>query len=159
MSQSHPHHDPTVPPRALIGAGVLIATALALTGATSLGLIPRAADPVALRAQHHVAPAEQRDLRFADRADGAVVITDAQTGDVITVIPSGQGGFVRAQMRRLAKARAAAGIGSQPPFRLTRWADGALSLTDPQTGKDAEIHGFGPDHSRTFADMLPGQGA
>lgn len=159
MSHSHPQHDPTVPPRALIGAGVLIATALALTGATSFGLIPRAADPMAERTRDHVAPAQQRDLRFADRTDGAVIVTDAVTGEQITVIPSGQGGFVRAQMRRLAKARMAAGIGSEPPFRLTRWANGALSLVDPQTGKDAELHGFGPDHSRTFANMLPGTGA
>jgi len=66
----------------------------------------------------------------------------------------GEGGFVRATMRRMAKVRAAADIGSEPPFKLTLWENGALSLSDPQTGQEAEIHGFGSDHSATFAEML-----
>jgi putative photosynthetic complex assembly protein len=148
------HHDPTVPRAALIGvAGVLLFT-MAMTGATRFGLLPHSADPVASRAAQNVAPAKTRELRFADRADGAVVVSDATTGVTVKVVEFGQGGFLRATMRRMAKARMAAGIGAQPPFKLVLWENGALSLSDPETGRVAEIQGFGADHSRIFAEML-----
>jgi putative photosynthetic complex assembly protein len=151
---SHVHHDPTVPRQALIAAAVLLSVTMALTGAVSMGWIAKSAVPEAGRAANGVAPAQTRLLRFADRADGAVVISDAASGAMVKVIPYGEGGFVRATLRRLAKVRRAAGIGQEPPIALIRWANGALSLRDPETGKVAEIHGFGPDHSRSFAEML-----
>lgn len=153
MSQAH-NHDPTIPRGALIGAAVLLLFVMALTGAVSFGWIPQSANPELSRAAAQVAPAETRDLNFADREDGAVIISDAVTQDIVTVIPYGEGGFVRATMRRMAKTRAVAGIGSEPAFTLTRWENGAISLHDPETGKTAEIHGFGADHSATFAKML-----
>ena len=148
------HHDSTVPRGALIGAAAVLLFTMAMAGATRLGLIPHSADPIASRSAQNVAPAQSRELRFADRADGAVVVTDASTGETVKVIEFGQGGFLRATMRRMAKARAAAGIGASPPFKLTLWENGALSLSDPQTRRTAEIHGFGADHSKVFADML-----
>lgn len=148
------HHDPTVPRGALIGAAILLLFVIALTGAVRFGLIPKAADPSVTRAAAQVMPAQERSLRFIDRADGAVVVSDATSGEIVTVVPFGQGGFLRATMRRMAKARIAAGIGAEPPFTLTRWENGALSLKDPATGRDAEIYGFGPDHTKSFADML-----
>jgi putative photosynthetic complex assembly protein len=148
------HHDPTVPRGALIGAAAVLMFTMALTGAVSLGWIPQSADPVASRAAQNVAPAQSRELRFVDRADGAVVVSDAVTGETVKIVEFGQGGFLRATMRRMAKARMAAGIGAEPPFKLTLWKNGALSLSDPQTGRDAEIHGFGADHSGMFAEML-----
>ena len=147
-------HDPTVPRGALIGAAILLMFVITLTGAVRFGFIPRAADPSVTRAAAHVMPAQERSLRFMDRADGAVVINDANSGETVTVIPFGQGGFLRATMRRMAKVRIGAGIGKEPPFTLTRWENGALSLKDPATGRDAEIYGFGPDHTKIFADML-----
>lgn len=148
------HHDPTVPRAALIGvAGVLLFT-MAMTGATRFGLLPHSADPVASRAAQNIAPAQSRELRFADRADGAVVVSDAGNGETVKVIEFGQGGFLRATMRRMAKARIAAGVGAEPPFKLVLWENGALSLSDPETGRVAEIQGFGADHSRIFAEML-----
>jgi putative photosynthetic complex assembly protein len=154
MSHSHPHHDPTVPRSALIGVGVLLLGVLGMTGAVSLGWLPHSANPSASRAKANVALAQERLIRFADRADGAVVVTDVDSGEVIKVIAFGQGGFLRATMRRMAKARLAKNIGAEPPFRLVRWENGALSLIDPSTGREAEIFGFGPDQTKTFADML-----
>jgi putative photosynthetic complex assembly protein len=87
------------------------------------------------------------------------VVSDATSGEEVQVVGFGQGGFLRATMRRLAKARIAAGSGSAPPFELTLWENGALSLRDPETGRDVEIHGFGADHSKIFADMLRGTDA
>lgn len=154
MSHAHHHDDPTVPRGVLIAVAGLLCATMALAGATSFGLVPRSADPEASRAAAHVAPAQQRSLRFADRADGAVVVSDAVTGDVVSIVPFGEGGFVRATLRRLARARAIAGVGAEPPFTLTRWDNGALSLSDPATGATAEIYGFGADHVRAFAVML-----
>jgi putative photosynthetic complex assembly protein len=147
-------HDPTVPRGALIGAAVMLAFVLALTAAVSFGFIARSADPQAERAAQNIAAAQVRELRFADRADGAVVVSDAQSGEVVQVIAFGEGGFLRATMRRLIKSRTAKGIGPQPPFKLTLWENGALSLSDPSTGREAEIIGFGPDHKKIFAQML-----
>ena len=154
VHHGHAHHDPTVPRGALIGVAVLLAATMALTGAVSLGLLPQSANPVASRAATGSAPATQKMLLFTDRADGAVVVSDAASGAAVAVIDYGKGGFVRATLRRLAKARTAAGIGADKPFRLVRWDNGALSLDDPQTGKSAEIYGFGSDHVKAFADML-----
>lgn len=147
-------HDPTVPRGALIGAAAILLFTMGVAGVTSLGLMPHSADPTASRAAQNVVAAQTRELRFADREDGAVVVTDALTGETVKVIEYGQGGFFRATMRRMAKARVAKGIGAQPPFKLILWENGALSLTDPQTGRESEIYGFGADHTKVFAEML-----
>lgn len=155
MSRAH-DHDPTVPKEALIAAALLLLSVMALTGAVSWGFLPQEGNPELSRAAANVAPQEQRNLLFADRADGAVVVTDAATGETVKVVGFGEEGFTRATLRRLAKARTRMGVGAEHPFTLTRWENGALSLHDPQTGETAEIHGFGPDHSAAFAELLEG---
>jgi putative photosynthetic complex assembly protein len=156
MSHAHPNHDPTIPRGALIGAALLLTSVIAMTGAVRMGWLPQSANPVAERAAAQVAPAQERMLLFADRADGAVVVSDAVSGAEVKIIGYGKGGFFRATMRRLAKARAARGKGAEAPFRLVRWENGALSLIDPETGQQAELIGFGNDHSSMFAEMLEG---
>ncbi len=155
---SHAHdHDPTVPKEAVIGAGALLACMLALTGAVSWGYLPQEANPKLQREAARVQPDAERRLRFSDRADGAVIVTDADSGEVVKVIGFGEQGFTRATVRRLAKLRTkAGGAGSEAPFVLTRWQDGALSLTDPVTGKQAELQGYGPDHTAHFEELLAG---
>lgn len=154
---SHAHdHDPTVPRQALIAAAVVLLSVMGLAGAVKLGIMPQSANPELSRAAANIGPAQERHLRFVDREDGAVVVSDADSGETVKVIGFGEGGFARATMRRMAKRRLHAGIGSEPPFTLTRWQNGALSLTDPETGEAAEIQGFGSDHSATFAEMLEG---
>jgi putative photosynthetic complex assembly protein len=154
---SHAHdHDPTIPKEALIAAGLLLLVVLGLTGAVTSGLMPQEGNPELSRAAANVVPAEQRNLHFTDREDGAVVVSDAESGETVKVIGYGEEGFTRATLRRLAKQRGAKGIGSEPPFTLTLWDNGALSLLDPETGEAAEIHGYGADHSAAFADLLEG---
>lgn len=157
MSHAH-HHDPTVPREVLIGAAALLCCVLALTGAVSWGYLPQSANPELSRAAANVAPAIERSLRFADREDGAVVVSDAVSGEVVKVIGFGQEGFTRATLRRLAKLRTKAGIGPEQPFVLTKWENGALSLTDPATGENAELQGYGPDHTANFESLLAGAG-
>ena len=105
-------------------------------------------------------PAEQtgsvvaaRDLRFNDRADGAVVVTDAGSGQTVDVL-TGEQGFIRATMRGLARARHSEGIGAAPPFRLTAWTDGRLTLDDAMTGRHLELQAFGSLNTAVFARLL-----
>lgn len=95
-----------------------------------------------------------RDLRFADRADGAVVVTDAGTGRVVDVL-EGEQGFIRATMRGLVRARHSEGIGAAEPFRLQAWTDGRLTLDDAATGRHLELQAFGSLNVATFARLLP----
>jgi putative photosynthetic complex assembly protein len=99
-------------------------------------------------------PSAQRDLRFADRADGAVVVTDARTGAVVQTLPGGEEGFVRGAMRGLVRDRKRADIGADLPFRLSAWPDGRLTLHDTATGHTMELHAFGRTNAEAFLKLL-----
>lgn len=149
----------TVPRGALIGAGAMVAMALAATGVARIAHLPPAASPALLRAEEQVAPVRSRDLRFTDRADGAVVITDTDSNRLVSVIePGSKTGFVRAVMRGLARDRRLRGIGALPPFRLTLWRDGELSLTDTVTRRTTEMSAFGSTNRAAFAVLLGAPG-
>lgn len=157
MSASASRAD-MLPRGTLILAGGLVAFALVATSVVRIAGIPAAASPVALREQAKVAAMSSRDLRFLDRADGAVVIQDARTGGTAGVIAAGEKtGFIRGVMRGLARDRRARGIGDAPPFNLTLWRDGELSLTDSATGRSIELTAFGSANRAAFAALLPGQ--
>lgn len=146
--------DQPFPRGMLIGAGALVAVALVAVGAVRLGLIE---SPAADRAESTATPAASRDLRFVDRADGAVVVERAE-GGVAAVIEPGTGGFVRGVVRGLARERRARGVGREPAFRLTRWSDGRLTLADPATGRTLALDGFGVTNKQAFADLLTAAG-
>jgi putative photosynthetic complex assembly protein len=100
------------------------------------------------------APVESRELRFEDRDDGAVAVYEAADGATVDVLAPGTNGFVRGVMRGLARERKRQEIGQQPPFRLTRWADGRLTLDDTATGRRIELAAFGPTNTGAFARLL-----
>ena len=50
------------------------------------------------------------------------------------------------------------GIGDGPPFTLTLWRDGELSLTDTATGRAIELTAFGTTNRATFAALLDAKG-
>lgn len=155
---SHAHsHENTVPRAALIAAVSLVVLSLILTAAVSLGFLEREAVPQLEREKAQVQAIASRDIRFDDREDGAVLISDANDGSSIAVIATETegGGFVRGVMRGLARERRMHGIGSQPHFVLTSWEDGSLSLTDTATGRMIELGAFGSDNRATFAKFLP----
>jgi len=98
-------------------------------------------------------------LRFVDRTDGAVVIIDIKQGRAASVIePGQQTGFIRGVMRGLARDRKMRGIGNGPPFTLTLWRDGELSLRDTATGRDIELTAFGSTNRAAFAALLDAKG-
>ena len=74
-----------------------------------------------------------RDLAFADLPNGGVDVSDAVTGAHIhTVVPT-TGGFLRGVMRGLVRDHRRMDGEARTSFRLTRWADGRLSIEDPTT--------------------------
>lgn len=143
------------PKAPLIGAGLLVGVTILFAAGPRLGYLPPIQTATTERAAHHVAVVETRDLRFTDRADGALVIDDTTRGTVAAVLPHGtNNGFIRGVLRGMARDRLLRGVGKTPPFRLTLFGDGALTLFDPSTGRNVELGSFGPTNKQSFADLL-----
>jgi putative photosynthetic complex assembly protein len=152
MPQIHFEEDapPTRVPRAM-----LLAAAAMMLLVTALAFTARVTDRGSLRIATGETPLAMRDLRFADRADGAVVITDVQTGQAVHVLEPGVNSFIRGALRGLAYERRRDGIGPEPPFRLARWPDGRLTLEDPSTGTLLDLAAYGFVNQDAFAQLLP----
>ncbi len=147
---SDPFGDRPLPRAALIGAAALVGVAIASALVARLGDI--GGTRLAL-----TTPVEVRELRFADRDDGAVVVIDGPTGVVTDAFAPGTNGFVRGALRGLARERKRQDIGAEPPFRLTRWADGRVTLDDPTTGRVVDLVAFGPTNAAAFTRLLTAQ--
>lgn len=137
--------------------GMLVAAAVLITLAASFAFTARSTGTGATRiaAPGVATTALSRELRFADGADGSIVISDAATGAVVETVPPGTNTFVRGALRGLAFDRRRAGVGREPPFRLALWRDGRLTLTDPTTGVTLDLDAYGPDNRAAFANLLP----
>ncbi len=149
------HGEMQFPKGALWGAAAVIGFAFLATLAVRGGILPQVADPQAMRAEASIAPVAQRDLRFLDRADGAVVVETLEGVTVATVMPASEQGFVRGVMRGLARERRLKNVGMEAPFRLALWEDNGLTLTDLATGRQIELGAFGATNRAAFAVMLP----
>jgi putative photosynthetic complex assembly protein len=95
----------------------------------------------------------ERNLRFEDRADGAVLVVNAENNKTIQVM-TGQNGFLRGTLRGFARTRHMEGIGETVPFRLSSWSDGRLILFDPATGRHVDIEAFGTLNEAVFGRLL-----
>ncbi|WP_019903629.1 photosynthetic complex assembly protein PuhC [Methylobacterium sp. 77] len=95
------------------------------------------------------------DLSPEDRSDGAIVIRDAGSQGIIATVEPGEDNFVRATLRGFGQARLRAGLTRDQPFRLTRFADGGLELSDPSTGRVVNLGAFGPSNFAAFTKLLP----
>jgi putative photosynthetic complex assembly protein len=131
----------------LAGAAALMAFTFLASGAarlTDVGTV-------------HMPPAQAVEtlaLRFVDQADGGVAIEDARDGSLVHTVAPGTNGFIRATMRGLTRERIRAGIGEGPPFRLTRWSDGTVSLEDSTIGRQIGLDAFGPTNAEAFAQLF-----
>ena len=136
-----------LPRGAVLGAGLLVGSMLLLvTIARLTGYTPARPPPSTV--------VERVDLRFVDRADGAVLIYNSANEQLADTLEPGTNGFVRGVLRGLVRERRADHVGPTPPFRLTRWADGRLSLDDPSTGRHVDLEVFGAVNAAAFADIL-----
>ena len=146
MAQLHkPHiHNQRVPRGAIIGAGALM---LATIGLAAWGRSAQTQGPVV----SSDAPAVM--LHFADREDGAVVVSEAESHREVAVLAPGSNGFVRGVLRSLTRTRRMESIGRDTPFRLSREADGRLLLSDPESGRAIELRSFGRTNYEAFARL------
>jgi putative photosynthetic complex assembly protein len=135
------------PRGALFGAVAVVCFAIAAASAARLGGIgvTRVTDTDAVAS---------RELRFVDRADGGVDVVAADNGRTIEVLPAGHDGFVRIVLRGLARERMRQEHDRSIPFRLTRWADGRLSVEDPSTGRRVDLGAFGAVNAASFARLM-----
>jgi putative photosynthetic complex assembly protein len=130
----------------LLGAAGMIALALLAVLLVPLGgKVPVGAPGDAARL---------RDLRFEDRADGAIAVYDAGAARPYLIIAPGTEGFVRGAMRAMARERRQGGQGDAAPFRLAAWPGGRLTLEDLETGRRIDLAAFGPTQVESFARML-----
>ena len=109
--------------------------------------------------QHRVATkvkvVAERQFRFADRADGALLVTDATDNSLAMVLePGSNSGFIRGTMRGILRERMLHEVDRNGPVKITQWADGALTLTDPSTGRILELGSFGHTNRAAYAVLL-----
>ena len=136
-----------------IPKGVLVAVALLLLFTIGLAATAR------LTGRNHVTMPPTRavascDLTFTDRNDGGVEIADATTGRHVATVAPTTGGFLRGIMRGLVREHRLNDLSAGSAFRLTRWADGRLSIEDPGTRESFELEAFGPTNEAVFAQLL-----
>jgi putative photosynthetic complex assembly protein len=134
----------------LIGAGVLVISALVLTATVRLADIPATAQLPEARV------VEELPLYFDDTPDGRVLIRNALDETIVGTVSPGEGGFLRSTMRGLVRERRKRGLGPEAPFLLTARSDGRVVLSDPATGRVLDLAAFGPDNAVVFARLFEG---
>jgi len=140
-------HEPVVPRGGVFAAAALVLFALAAVTTVRL---------TGVGGTHMTLPAavESRDLRFEDGQHGAVLVFDASDNQLVDTLAPGSNGFIRVVMRGLARERKLGDIGAQPPFRLTRYRGGEITLTDTSTGKQIDLGAFGSTNTEAFARLI-----
>jgi putative photosynthetic complex assembly protein len=139
----------------LVAAGGVVAIALLVVFGVRAGVVPARPTAPELRAVNHVGIVKQRDFAFADRADGALIAKDAKTGQVVLVLePGSNSGFIRGVMRGMMRERQLHEVSRYGAVTVTQWADGALTLQDPSTGRIVELGSFGHTNRAAFAQLL-----
>lgn len=140
-------HEPVVPKGGVFAAAALILFSLALVTTVRL---------TGVGGVHVTLPAavDSLDLRFADGENGAVLVYDASDGHLLDTLSPGSNGFIRVVMRGLARERRKVDIGAEPPFRMTRYSSGQLTLTDTSTGQLIDLGAFGATNAGAFARLM-----
>lgn len=141
-----------IPTRVLIGAGALI-------GFVMLAVTVGRNEGVGLTRMPPASPVRSLVLRVEDEADGSIALRDAASGALVAAVQPGEDNFIRATLRSFGQARLRAGLTREPPFRLTRFTDGSLTLDDTATGRSVNLGAFGATNAQAFARLMPDAGA
>lgn len=136
-----------IPRGALVACGLMLAATIALAGVTHA----TNREHVAMAPTYPVATI---DLAFQDLPSGGIAVTEAPSGRKVETIAPDTGHFLRGILRALVFGQRRAGVAGQTAFRLTRWADGRLSIADPKTGESFDLEAFGPTNAAVFARFL-----
>jgi putative photosynthetic complex assembly protein len=81
----------------------------------------------------------------------AVKVRDASGALIVDL---SHGGFITVVQNGLETARGRSGIDAALPVRLVSYRNGRLSLEDPLTGWNVELHAFGADNEAKFSALL-----
>ena len=136
-----------IPRGALVSVGLMLAATIALAGITHA----TNSQHVVLAPTHAVAAI---DLAFQDLPGGGITVTDASSGRTVETIAPETGHFLRGIIRALVFGHRRAGEQGETAFRLTRWADGRLSIADPVTQESFDLEAFGSTNVAVFARFL-----
>ncbi|MFO0736478.1 MAG: photosynthetic complex assembly protein PuhC [Labilithrix sp.] len=152
-------HQQTIPRGALLGAGLLIVSTIALSSFARQSNAPspapaEAASESGVDPDKRIDPATRIEVRFADRPDGALLMLDAATGRELSVMARGSNNFVRGVLRGMFRVRKLESKGHDAPFVLGRDGSRHLVLFDPETARRVDLDSFGPTNSAAFADLL-----
>ena len=128
----------------IAAAGLVVISLLAVGVARFGGYEPVRAAPAPV--------VESHDLHFVDRPGGSVDVFE--NGTQVAVLPSGYDGFVRVVLRSFTRDRKLRGLGREEPFRISRHADGRLSIEDRATFRTVDLAGFGADNIGAFAKLI-----
>jgi putative photosynthetic complex assembly protein len=140
-------HEPVVPRRGVLAAAALVLFALAAV--TTVRLTGVGSVRMTLPAE-----VESRELQFEDGKNGAVLVYDASNHQLVDTLAPGTNGFIRVVLRGLARERKLGDIGAQPPFQLTRFVNGQITLTDTSTNKQIDLDAFGSSNTEAFARLM-----
>jgi putative photosynthetic complex assembly protein len=132
----------------------VLAASAALVALTIMGALLARGTGVGTTLMPEGTRLEVRDLRFEDRPDGGIAAYLPHAGRAVYVIAPGGDGFVRGVLRGLARERKRRGLARTLPYRLERWADGRLTITDPSTGRGADLGAFGPANYGAFRQLF-----
>jgi putative photosynthetic complex assembly protein len=148
MSAHHATRPQPFPKAALYGAAALIVFTFALAAfsrltGSKMDWVPDADSAVT------------RDVRFGTAADGAIVISDAKTGQVLGSYAHETNAFVRSVAHGLEIERGLVHGAKDQPYRITRWSDGRVTVDDPVSGRSVELGAFGQSQVQTFSKLLP----
>lgn len=147
--QGHQHDHPTVPKGALwAAAAIMLATVLGAAAA-------RYGDVGAVRVEAP-APAVSRLISFHQSDAGALEVRGDGSAAPLARFAPGEAGFVHGVLRAMRRDRAPQGVAETAPYALGLDAGGRLTLSDPSTGREIELRGFGADHYATFRGLLGG---
>ncbi len=140
------HADKEMIPAALLrGMMALVLVTLALTAYASLtGRVPSGQPEIS-------AVLREKTLILQGGGAQAVTVLSAD-GTVLLDLP--HGGFVTVVQNALETQRHRHNIDPLLPVRLVSYANGRLTLEDPQTGWSVELYGFGSDNKASFERLL-----
>ena len=143
--------DGGFPRGALLGAAGLVGLSLLGAGVGRFAGIGTTSMPT-------VPAVEVRDLRFVDELNGGIAVREAGSDQQVFEVAPGTNGFIRGVLRGLARGRKIELLDTSPPFRMTRWADGRLSIEDPMTARWIDLGAFGPTNIEAFAKIFEARG-
>ena len=90
--------------------------------------------------------------------DGQKFAFIIRSGRVMADFAPGEGGFVRGSLRALARMRMTAQVHINEPYRVIKWSNGSVSLSDTKSGQRIYLNAFGPDQVAAFEKFLGNEG-